>query len=56
LLIYVGLKINRELKGLQDVAAQVFTLKAAGYKVSCKARIKPFKTFSVCTIFGSISD
>jgi hypothetical protein len=56
LLIYVGLKINRELKGLQDVAAQVFRLKVEGYKVSCKARIKPFKTYSVSTTFGSISD
>jgi hypothetical protein len=56
LLIYVGLKINRDLKGLQGATAQVFRLKAEVYKVSCKARIKPFMAFSVSTTFGSISD
>ena len=56
LLIDVDLKINRDLKGLQDVAVQMFRMKAEGYKVSCKARITPFKTFSVSATFGSIID
>jgi hypothetical protein len=34
----------------------VFRLKAEGYKTSRKARINPFKTFSVSTTFGSIRD
>jgi hypothetical protein len=38
------------------VTDQVFRLKAEGYKTSRKARIKPFKTFSVSTTFGSIRD
>jgi hypothetical protein len=32
LLIYVGLKINRDLKGLQNATARVFRLKVEGYK------------------------
>jgi len=35
---------------------QVFRLKAEGYKIPRKARIKPFKTFLVSTTFGSIAD
>jgi hypothetical protein len=38
------------------VPTQVFRLKAEGYKLSRKARIKRFKTFSVSTIFGSSID
>jgi hypothetical protein len=35
---------------------QVFRLKAEAYKTSRKARITPFKTFSVSTTLGSIRD
>ena len=35
---------------------QVFRLTAEGYKLSRKARIKPFKTFSVSTTLGSSKD
>ena len=38
------------------VTTQVFRLKAEGYKLSRKARIKPFKTFSVSTTLGSSND
>ena len=38
------------------VTTQVFRLKAEGYKLSRKARIKPFKTFSVSTTLGSSRD
>jgi hypothetical protein len=40
----------------RKVTAQVFRLKAEVYKTSRKAQIKPFKTFSVSTTFGSIRD
>jgi len=43
-------------KGALLVTAQVFRLKAEVYKTSRKARLKPFKTFSVSTTFGSIRD
>jgi len=35
---------------------KVFRPKAEGYKLSRKARIKPFKTFLVSTTFGSIRE
>jgi hypothetical protein len=38
------------------VPTQVFRLKAEGYKLSRKARIKPFNTFSVSTTLGSSRD
>ena len=38
------------------VTTQVFRLKAEGYELSRKARIKPFKTFSVSTTLGSSRD
>ena len=38
------------------VANQVFRLTAEGYQLSRKARIKPFKTFSVSTTLGSSKD
>jgi hypothetical protein len=38
------------------VTTQVFRLKAEGYKLSRKARIKPFNTFSVSTTLGSSRD
>jgi hypothetical protein len=40
----------------QAVPTQGFRLKAEGYKLSRKARIKPFKTFSVSTTVGSSRD
>jgi len=38
----------------KDLGDQVFRLKAEGNETSRKARIKPFKTFSVSTTFGSV--
>ena len=38
------------------LTTQVFRLKAEGYELSRKARIKPFRTFSVSTTFGSSRD
>jgi hypothetical protein len=38
------------------VTTQVDRLRAEGYKLSRKARIKPFKTFSVSTTVGSSRD
>jgi hypothetical protein len=40
----------------ESVTTQVFRLKAEGYKLSRKARIKPFKTVSVSTTVGSSRD
>jgi hypothetical protein len=39
-----------------QVTTQVFRLKAEGYTLSRKARIEPFKTFSVSTTLGSSRD
>jgi hypothetical protein len=50
-----GVRIFDTLKRSR-ATAQVFRLKAEGYKTSRRARIKPFKTFSVSTTFGSIAN
>jgi hypothetical protein len=39
-----------------SVTTQVDRLKAEGSELSRKARIKPFKTFSLSTTFGSIRE
>ena len=46
---------NSDASMLADstVTTQVFRLKAEGYTLSRKARIKPFNTFSVSTTLGS---
>jgi hypothetical protein len=50
------MKEVRSLVRRCDITAQVFRLKAEGYKTSRKARIKPFKTFSVSATFGLIAN